>query len=242
MHNAVYGIAPHTPVVQCHGMWATDPADPLKELFDADSGECLDEPRLIEQLRIPLDSPKIGMLQFAYRTGQSRVYEGPVTLLATNDGAVDEAHLRDLRQRIGERYVHGRVGYAFASIGGRSANLFDGYHTKFDLNDDGVIDERDEQLLSAHLGRTVRYNLYSDAYFGGDWLTTSVCLTPEHSRGTPIIANYEHGGGYDAQAGVVRLLRTPGPNRPVWVEYHYDAPAEAGENNIVVHFYHEEGA
>jgi hypothetical protein len=242
MHNAVYGIAPHTPVVQCHGMWATDPADPLKELFDADSGECLDEPRLIEQLRIPLDSPKIGMLQFAYRTGQSRVYEGPVTLLATNDGAVDEAHLRDLRQRIGERYVHGRVGYAFASIGGRSANLFDGYHTKFDLNDDGVIDERDEQLLSVHLGRTVRYNLYSDAYFGGDWLTTSVCLTPEHSRGTPIIANYEHGGGYDAQAGVVRLLRTPGPNRPVWVEYHYDAPAEAGENNIVVHFYHEEGA
>lgn len=239
MHNAVYGTPPHMPVVQCYGMWATEPADPLNELFDADAGECHDEARLIEQLRIPLDAPRIGMLRFAFRTGQSRVYEGPVTLLAASEGIVGEDHLRELRQRIGQRYLHGRVGYAYASQSGRG-DLFDGYHMKFDLNNDGVIDEQDEQLLAAQLGRTVRYNLYSDAYFGGDWLTTSVCLTPEHTPGTPIIAHYEYGGGYDAAAGVVRLLRTPGPNKPVWVEYHYDAPAGAGENNIVVHLYHEE--
>lgn len=241
MHNAVYGIAPHTPVVNCYGMWATEPEDPLRELFDAESGECTDDGRLMEQMHIPLDAPKVGMLRFPFRTGRSRVYEGPVTLMAANQGTVGEDHLQELRQRIGRRFVPGQVGYAYENQSGRG-DIYNGYHMMFDLNDDGVIDELDEQLFAKHMGRPVRFNLYRDAYFGGDWLTTSVCLTHEHSPGTPIIAHYEYGGGYDSEAGVVRLLRTPGSNQPVWVEYHCDVPAEAGENNIVVHLYHEEGS
>ena len=53
------------------------------------------------------------------------------------------------------------------------------------------------------------------------------------------MADYEYGGGYDGMAGIVRLLDAPGPDQPVWVEYHYDTPAEPGEGNIRVHLYRE---
>ena len=43
----------------------------------------------------------------------------------------------------------------------------------------------------------------------------------------------------DDYVGVIQLLQTPGPGRPVWVEYFYDEPAEAGENNIRLHLYRE---
>lgn len=64
--------------------------------------------------------------------------------------------------------------------------------------------------------------------------------TTEHQLGTPVIADYVYGGGYDSLAGVAGLLETPGPDKPVWVEYHHDAAAEAGQNNIVIHGYCEE--
>jgi len=48
-----------------------------------------------------------------------------------------------------------------------------------------------------------------------------------------------YGAGYDADSRTVRLLDTPGPDRPVWVDYVYDAPAEPGEHNIRLHLYRE---
>ena len=241
MHNAVYGNAPRTPVVQCHGMWATLPGDPLDACFDSETGECTDRQRVIEQMRIPLDEPKIGLLMPQFRQVESCVYEGLVSLVAEPYGSVTSAHLDQLRQRRGSRFALGRVGYAAANrFDGDSDTLgVEGYVPQFDFNDDGTIDEADEERLGRHVGRTVRYNLYLAAYFGGDWLTTSALLEPEHRAGIPAIADYSYGGGYDSQAGVIRLLETPGPNQPVWVEYHHDAPAEAGENNIRLHLYRE---
>jgi hypothetical protein len=133
------------------------------------------------------------------------------------------------------------VGYAAGShFDGNADGLgVTGYSPQYDLNNDGVIDEADEQRLARHVGRTVRYNLYLAAYFGGDWLSSSVLMEPEHRPGISAIADYTYGGGYDSQAGVVRLLDTPGPDQPVWIEYHHDAPAEAGENNIRLHLYRE---
>lgn len=239
MHNAVYGIAPHAPVVQCYGMYAVLPGDPLDELFESTTGQCTDRHRLIEQCRIPLDEPKIAMLMPSFRTAPSKVYEGDVSLVADHYLKVDESLMAQVRARRGARFVAGAVGFGSHGKWDGSNTDVPGYTPNFDINGDGVIDEADEQLLAPHLGRMVRANLYLHSYFGGDWLTTNVLLEPEHRPGIPAIADYEYGGGYDAQAGVIRLLKTPGPNQPVWVEYHHDAPADAGTDNIRVHLYRE---
>ena len=241
MHNAVYAVAPHTPVVQCHGMWAVLPDDRLDAVFDCETGVCTDVQQAIERMHIPLDEPKIAMLMPEFHEVQSTIYQGPVSLVARPETTVPPAHLEQLQSRKGTRFVRGRVGYAAENrFDGNADGLgVSGYCPQYDLNDDGVIDEADEQRLARHVGRTVRYNLYLAAYFGGDWLSTSVLLEPEHRPGIPAIADYTYGGGYDAQAGVIRLLETPGPDQPVWIEYHYDAPAEAGGNNIRLHLYRE---
>ena len=241
MHNSVYGLAPHMPMVQCYGIWAVLPEDPLGEVFDADTGECTDRQRLIEQMRIPLDEPKIGMLDMPFHPVPSQAYAGTIGMLSEPEGVVDDRHLARLRGRLGMRYVHGQVGYAGKT--GRPPpdelhHCFT-YCPAFDLNEDEIIDEQDEQRLAKHLGRRVRFNLYSDAYFGGDWLTTSIALHPEHVPGIPAIADYEYGAGYDGMAGVIRLFESPGPDKPVWAEYHYDAPADPGDNNIRVHLFRE---
>ena len=44
------------------------------------------------------------------------------------------------------------------------------------------------RYIERHLGRTVRLNLYHGAYFGGDWLSTTICLEPNHQPGAPAIA------------------------------------------------------
>jgi len=239
MHNAVYAIAPRTPVVQCHGLWAVLASDPIDEVFDRKSGECRDAQRVMKQFHIPLDEPKIAMLIPPYRTVASRVYEGPITMMAQEEVAVNQEHLVALRARLGGRFSPGCVGYAAAGQVEQDALGYQGYSATFDFDENGVIDEEDEARLAPHIGRVVRYNLYMHAYFGGDWLTTQICLEPEHRPGIPLIADYTYGGGYDSAAGVIRLLDTPGPNVPVWVEYHYDAPAEPGENNIRMHLYRE---
>lgn len=242
MWNGVYMVAPRTPVVQCHGLWQMFPDESFEGIFDPDTDECRDRSRLIEQFNISLDVPKLGMLQPRSETLQSRVYEGPISLPIERACPVTPDLVDSLRARMGSRFEHGKVGYgATNSFDGNARDLASaGYQCAYDFNDDGVIDEADESILAKHIDRLVRPNLYFGAYFGGDWLSTAWCLEPNHQPGVPIIADYEYGGGYDAQTGVVKLLETPGPNQPVWIEYHHDAPAEAGDGNIVVHLYREE--
>lgn len=238
MANGVYVTVPNSPVVQCHGLYATSVDDPLTELFDLDSGECRDLSRVQEQLKIPLDIPQLGMIRYPLREVPSQVYEGTICVPGSLAGVVTEDHLQQLMLRIGKRFEPGRVGYS-------ESNSFDGhvgasgYLPAYDLNRNGEIDADDAELVRSHLGRAVRYNLYLDGYFGGDWLSTSCCLEPEHRPGTRVIADYEFGGGYESESGVIHLLDSPGPNMPVWVEYHYDAPAALGTDNIRVHTYRE---
>lgn len=242
MHNGGYAIAPRTPVVQCHGMYQVIESDPTDAtVFDPQTGECVDPQRLIEQFLIPLDEPRLGMIKPSMRMPYSSLYESEIAVPGECTGVIDEGHLKSLTQRLGTTYKPGLVGYAYAQEAGQDFKGYRGYDVKYDINGDGVIDERDLECLKRNLGRRVRFNLYVDAYFGGDWLSTCLCLDPEHRPGKQAIADYEYGGGYDAQAGIIHLLDSPGPDQPVWVEYHYDAPAEAGENNIRVHLYHEIG-
>jgi hypothetical protein len=241
MLNGVYASVRNVPVVQCHGVWAVLPEDPLGDAFDPATGLCRDRSVLTGAMGVSLDLPKLGMFLPPAERVASRVYEGSISRPSAHRLPVPDALLDELRRRRGARFELGRVGYAAGGSFDGEAEGYGaaGYIPGLDLNDDGVIDDADDALLAPQLGKTVRVNLYHGAYFGGDWLSTAWCLEPEHRPGTPLIADYTFGGGYDAEAGVIRLLRTPGPGKPVWVEYHYDAPAEPGEGNIVVHLYRE---
>lgn len=239
MHNAIYGRPPFTPVVQCHGLWPTLPDDAIKNLFDEETGLCTDRQRVIEELMIPLDLPKLSSINPRWREVASKIYEGPLHMLGDPYNVVSEEHLAQLRARIGSRFDPGMVGYQGSGEAGSDMKFYEGYAQEFDLNNNGVIDEEDEQNVATHLGKKIRQNLYFMAYFGGDWLTSGASLDPEHPCGIPLVADYSYGAGYDADAGTIRLFETPGPDQPVWVEYHHDAPAAAGDNNILVHLYRE---
>ncbi len=239
MLNGVYCTAPKSPVVQCHGMYATAAEDPLDMVFDPYTGNCKDLEALQKILLVPFDQPRIGMMRIPIRQHHSSLYEGPIAMPKSLVGIVDNRQIDELQSRLESRFKPGRVGYALANHFDGDGQGASGYCAAFDYNNDGLIGNDDLEVLRSNLGRKVRYNLYLDAYFGGDWLTTSVCLETEHRPGISVIADYEYGGGYDAQAGIIHLLQSPGPNQKVWIEYHYDAPADPGENNIRVHLYRE---
>ncbi len=240
MHNGVYANAPFAPVVQCYGMYEVRPEERLDGIFDSDSGLCIDERRAIEELKIAFDEPKIALLPLEpYRMTRSRVYECEIGLMSRLFGTVDRAFLEAAKTKLGTKFSPGVVGYAAQNAVASDEIGYCGYCATCDLDDDGHVSEQDLSRIEKHLGREVRLNLYRHAYYGGDWLSTTICLTPDHEPGTPAIADYEYGGGYEAGSGVVKLLETPGPDRDVWVEYHYDAPAAPGENNIRVHLYRE---
>jgi hypothetical protein len=239
MHNAVYGRPPNTPVVQCHGIWPILNDDPVDDVFDVNTGLCIDRERAIQEMLIPLDAPKLSSINPNWREVASDIYEGPLHMLGDPYNLVTADHLSQLRARLGCRFEIGSVGYHGGGECGIDMRLYKGYAPEFDLNDNGEVDEQDEQLVAARVGGKVRQNLYFMAYFGGDWLTSGASLDPEHPPGIPVIADYCYGAGYDADAGVIRLFDSPGPNQDVWVEYHHDAPAAAGEDNIRVHLYRE---
>jgi hypothetical protein len=189
-------------------------------------------------MNVPLDAPKLGMIRFPGRKVWSNGYECHISIPSDTTGVIEAAQLNQLVDRLGTTFRNGEVGYALMSSFDGDHNAA-GYIPAFDFNSNGAIDVEDEAFLSHHIGRRVRYNLYLDAYFGSDWLSSYYCVAAEHHPGTPIIADYDYGGGYDSQTGVIRLLDTPGPDRPMWVEYHYDAPAEPGQDNICIHLYRE---
>jgi len=243
MLNGAYMVAPQNPVVQCHGVYPVQSEDPVNDhkLFEPETGECLDWERLIEELKIPLDAPKIAWSQPKCQMVSSKAYQAEIGMPANSGGIVDQSRLQAARDRLHTRYQPGRVGYGYACEANCDEKGYQGYIPDFDLDNDGEITEADVDELARHLGRRVRLNLYKDAYFGGDWLSASWCLEPEHRPGVQVIADWDYGAGYDSATGVVRLLETPGPGETVFVEYHFDAPAAAGKDNIVLHLYRELG-
>lgn len=232
MHNAVYGFAPITPVTNVLGIYSLSDVE-LNKLSHGQISRTE-----LELLSIPFDIPKLGMIRPAYRKVFSACYGTEVSMPATIDATVDEILVKQIQTRIGARFDANSVGFAGSGAVGQDAIGYAGYDPAYDLNSDDVIDEADVQLARAHLGRRVRHNHYLSAYFGGDWFSTGCLLAPEHVPGIPIILDYEHGAGYNAEAGIVNLPDSPGPNRAVWVDYFRDVPAAADEE-MRIHLYVE---
>ena len=161
-HNGVYGTVDDGPVIDVHGIYLPDA--PL------DVGVIADHLPLGKRLAIPLDVPKLAMIRPPYRKVWSECYQTEVSLPATTHAVVNDSLVDAIRAKRGAWFAEGRVGFAQERAVGRDALGYAGYEPALDLNSDGVIDERDEQLAAAHVGRRVLLNQYLGAYFGGDWL------------------------------------------------------------------------
>lgn len=232
-HNAVYVLVTQQPVVQCHGIWKLEPRD--ASAFDS-SGVCREEALLIAN-GVPLDCPKLGVVGYELKRVPSRFYGGTVEIMARETVRIDPAMLDALRGCLDASFQEGNVGFAAWKSWDHAMHINGvpgSYAFAWDFNADGVVDDADEQTLRANLGREVRVNYYSAAYFGNNWLSTGVLLNPEMEQGEPLICAWTQGAGYTPGTGIVDLFETPGPNRPVYVEYHHDEPAAQGRENIQI--------
>lgn len=229
--NAVYGKIEDGPVVGVNGIYQVDTAleEGLPDDFQA----------LGDRFQIPFDVPKLGMIRPPYRRMWSDCYQTEVALPGATHATVGEPFVKAIESRTGSRFVEGHVGFGERGAVGADAIGYAGYNPAFDLNSDGVIDDADALLARRHVGRRVALNHYLGAYFGGDWISTGCLLAPTHEPGIRVVADYVRGVGYDVATGTIRLHATPGPGKPVWVEYLRDVPAVAGDENLVVHVYDE---
>lgn len=227
--NAIYMTVPHTPVVNCHGMWRSPNSDAV--YFDA-NGELRDPGGLAAQ-GIPLTSAKLASLDYGLKPVYSRFYVADAELFATESVTITP----DLREKLcaimGRPFQEQEVG--FAGWGRWYDDLLNGvpgeYCSAYDFDSNGIVDAADLATLEAAMGKTFRRNFYIGAYYGWDWLSTGVLLNTE-MQSEMVVANWSQGAGYDAEQGIIHLYDTPGPNKTVYVEYHYDKPADPGTDNI----------
>lgn len=232
-HNAVYVVVKEQPVLQCHGIWKHLAGD--EAAFAAD-GSFRDEALLVKN-GIPLDCPKLGLTGYGLKRVPSDFYGGTVEVVDGKNVTIDERMLAALQSCRDVPCQPDGVGFAAWKHWDHAEHIngVPGHYAfAWDLNENGVVDAEDEEALRRNIGRKVRVNYYSAAYFGNDWLSTGILLNPEMQGGEPLVCAWDQGAGYEAESGEVRLFETPGPGKKVYVEYHYDEPATTGRDNIAV--------
>ena len=236
-HNAVYIKVDQSPVLQCLGIWKAGASD--MAAFN-DDGELRDPRRLSD---VPLDCPKLGAVGYALKKVSSAFYGKMVDVVEEGAVLISEDMLASLLACRDVPFMEARVGFAAWRCWDHERHVSGvpgHYACHWDFNGNGVVDEEDEMVLRQNLGRKVRANYYSAAYFGNDWLSAGILLNPE-MVGEPVICCWDRGAGYDASSSEIDLFESPGADRPVYVEYHYDMPAETGKANVLVHLGFEEG-
>lgn len=236
-HNAVYVLVRESPVIQCHGIWKAAAGD--EPAFDAKGN--LSDSRLLQERGIPLDAPRLGAVGYALKKAPSSFYGNEVDVVDGNMVDIVPSMLASLQACRDVPFIEHSAGFAAQGRWDHEQDLcgIPGFYAaSWDFNGNGIVDAEDEAVLTSALGRKVRPNYYSAAYFGNDWLSTGVLLNPEMRGGELLICAWDQGAGYDSEEGLIHLFETPGPSRRVFVEYHYDVPAEAGRENILLTIRH----
>jgi len=233
-YRHLYYFSPmHTPIINQLGMWVVHEDEKPERFFDA-QGNCLDIYAVAKELLIPLHEPKILATNYSQYepTGandprvESIIEKMRVDLVQVPDASV-------LDELIGVQFEHSKCG-----IAGAQQNNDNGYQHGLDLNCNGVIDEEDRSILAKHAGEVYRMNVGDFGYFGINWLSHG---TPSRSHGRPYAALYvccyDYGAGYEFEDGTVHLFDSANPGQKMYVEYHYDAPACPGKDNIKVYLH-----
>lgn len=233
----------HEPIVNQLGIWEVEDSERPERFFDT-QGFCIDPEGLIRELRIPLHEPKI----LAGNTCLEKATNGFCDFEAPSGTADNEVLLHNfavvpgpehLKHNLDAVFEPGRVGYAAREPGVERPISFDaGYVGYRDVNSDGRIDVWEVEFLRQHQGEVWRANVGDWGYFGVGWLSTGygLAITPERPYHR-YVAAYDYGGGYEPDLGLIHLLESPGAHREVYIEYHYDAPAAAGRDNIKVYLH-----
>ena len=243
----IYFPSKRQPIVNQRGVWEVDESEHPERFFDA-QGMCTAPDSVVEKLRIPLHEPKIMAGGWKLeRTDLGHIHFEAGRALPGSESLVDNFQPvpppEYIEPLIGSSFVPGYVGYAAHESKSEADRPPEyaagvGYSGFRDINDDGRIGEWERDFLQEHQGEVWRVNVGDAGYFGVGWLSpglgSAIIQEQPYRR---FIAAYDYGAGYDPDAGLIDLLDSPGPNREVYVEYHHDAPAAPGKNNIKVHLH-----
>jgi len=234
--NLCYFSLAHEPLVNIWGAWLVEESERPERFFDT-NGSCIDVEGVIEELLIPLHEPKVltaGRLQYVPDGCQDRFGSRLPKKLWPELTPVPPASVVD--PYMGAHFEPHRCGVA-----GWEQNNNNGYRLWYDINSDGVVDQRDKEILAQHAGEVYRKNLFTLSYFGINWVATSYGSRSKNFLEDPpiYICSYDYGAGYNSDNGCVNLFEKVAPGKKLYVEYFYDAPAREGKNNIKVYLHEE---
>ena len=224
----------HQPLVNIHGAWIVDESERPERYFDS-QGNCIDADVIARELLIPLDEPRVLALSTeSYKPAEKRDRFGIRVARSLWPELMRVPSSAKLDRLMGVRFDPQHCGLA-----GWEMNRDNGYNPFYDLNADGLIDESDRAILAARQGEVYRDNLFQFSYFGENWLATSYgCRSRNFTNHMPLyICAYDYGAGYDCETGKISLFESPPANVTLYAEYHYDAPALPGKENIKVYLH-----
>jgi hypothetical protein len=236
-YKELYYFCPlHKPIVNQWGIWLVDESEKPERFFDG-NGNCLDIDGVIDQLLIPLHEPKVlawTLEQYQPNGARDRFAKRLPSALSVDLAPVPPATLLD--PVLGTAFEHGKCAYT-----GIRKNIDNGYKNGLDINADGVIDEKDRQILAEHAGDVYRMNVGDYGYFGFNWLSIGHCPRSKNliNERALFICSYDYGAGYNCDTGVVNLCKKALPGQKLYIEYLHDAPAAAGKDNIKVYLHSE---
>ena len=234
-YKSIYYFRPlHVPIVNQFGIWVVDESERPERFFDR-QGNCIDVENVIEELLIPLHQPKV----LAWRDVQYQP-SGPDDPFAARLPRKMWPELTPVPPKdyldpyLGARFEHSRCCQAGVQQGNEN-----GYRNGLDLNADGIIDQRDQEILAREAGKVYRANIGDWGYFGMNWLSPGWWGRTERSLDLKrlFVCSYDYGAGYGPDTGVIRLFESPPAGKRLYVEYYYDAPAAAGKDNIKLYLH-----
>lgn len=236
-YKRIYYFAPlHTPVVNQLGIWPVDEQEHPERFFD-NTGNCLDIDAVVNNFLIPLHEPKVlawSLEKYVPKGPHDKFASRILPKLQTELTPVPSAQILD--NVIGVQFEHSRCGSA-----GIYQNNTNGYVNGWDLNSDGIIDEKDKAILAKHAGEVYRLNIGDYGYFGINWLSIGNHPRSKHwniyNDRLLYICAYDYGAGYDSDNGTVNLFQKLPAGKKVYVEYFYDTPAAPGKDNIKVYLH-----